>query len=330
MQLDLLKRREFITLLSGAAAWPFAARAQQVRMPRIGVLRPIGSAPHESVEELKDGLRELGYVEGQNVILEVRYAEGNLDRLPVLAAELVRLKVAVIVTYGPHGTRAASEATRTIPIVMGRMDDADGYGFVANLARPGGNITGLSFQSAELSTKWLELMKEVLPPGARIAVLWDTGSTTHQRKAIEDAARSVGVDLYSVTLATSEHFVQAFAAARESQAKGLVMLASPLFTTQIPHLAELAFTHGLPAIYMYRAFAEAGGLIGYGPLATDPSFSYRRAAVFVDKLLRGAQAAELPVEQPTKFELVINLKTAKALGLTVPDRLLALADEVIE
>jgi putative ABC transport system substrate-binding protein len=326
-----VKRREFMSLLGGvAAAWPLTARAQQPALPRIGVLRPIGSAPHESVEELKEGLRELGYLDGRNIALEVRYAEGNFDRLPALAAELVRLNVAVIVTYGPHGTRAVSEATRTIPIVMGRMDDADGYGFVANLARPGGNITGVSFQSAELSTKWLELMKDVLPQDARIAVLWDAASTAHQLKTIQDAAHSVRADLYMLTVRSPEDFVQAIAEARERQAKGLVVLASPLFTTQMRRLADLAAAHRLASIYMYRAFAEMGGMIAYGPLATDPSFSYRRAAVFVDKLLKGTNAAELPVEQPTKFELVINLKSAKALGLEVPPMLLARADEVIE
>jgi putative tryptophan/tyrosine transport system substrate-binding protein len=329
-----MKRREFLTLLGGALTFGTAdglrVRAQQPQVPRVGVLRPIGSAPHQSVEELRQGLRELGYVDGQNIALEVRYAEGKLDRLPELAAGLVRLKVDVLVTYGPHGTRAASEATTTIPIVMGRMDDADGHGFVANLARPGGNITGLSFQSTELSTKLLELMKDVLPQAARIAVLWDAGSTPHQLKTIKDAAQSVGVDLYQVIVRTPDDFGTAFADAQKSRAAGLVMLASPLFTTQIPRLAELALTHRLAAIYVYRAFAEAGGLIGYGPLGSDPSFSYKRAAVFVDKLLKGAKAAELPVEQPTKFEFVINLKTAKALGITIPATMVGRADEVIE
>jgi putative ABC transport system substrate-binding protein len=326
-----VNRRSFISLLGGAtAAWPIAARAQQPNMPRVGVLRPIGSAPHASVEALRQGLRELGYIEGQNVGFEIRYAEGNLDRLPVLAAELVSLRVAVIVTYGPHGTRAAKEATNTIPIVMGRMDDADGYGFVASLARPGGNITGLSFQSAELSSKWLQLLKEILPDGARVAVLWDEGSTAHQLKTVEDAARSVGVDLHKVTVRSPEHFAGAFAAMQQAEAKGLVLLASPLFTTQMLRLAELALTHRLATIYMYRAFAHAGGLIGYGPLESDQSFSYRRAAVYVDKILKGATPAELPVEQPTKFELVINLNTSKALSITVPPTMLGRADEVIE
>jgi putative ABC transport system substrate-binding protein len=325
-----MKRREFIALLGGAAAWPLTARAQQANVPRVGVLRPIGAAPHQSVEELRQGLRELGYIDGQNIALEVRYAEGRFDRLPSLAAELVRLKFDVIVTYGPHGTRAASNATTTIPIVMGRMDDADGHGFVANLARPGGNITGLSFQSAELSTKWLELMKDVLPQGSLIAVLWDAGSTMHQLKTIEDAARSVAVNLHKVIVRTPNDFAGAFADAQRNRAVGVVMLASPLFTTQIPRLAELALSHRLAAIYMYRAFAQAGGLIGYGPLETDPSFSYSRAAVFVDKLLRGAKAAELPVEQPTKFKFVINLKTANALGITIPPTMIGRADEVIE
>ena len=264
-----MRRRDVMMLIAGTAVLPVMALAQQpAGVPRIGVLRPIGAAPHPSVEELRQGLRDLGYVEGQNIAFEVRYAGGMLERLPALAAELVARNVAVIVTYGPHGTRAAKDATSTIPIVMGRMDDADGHGFIDSLARPGGNITGLSFQSAELSTKWLELMKEVLPPGVRIAVLWDEASTAHQLKTAEDAARSVGVGLHKITVRAAGDFAGAFATAQQVAAKGVVLLASPLFTTQMSRLAGLALTHRLATIYLYRAFAEAGGMIGYGPLET--------------------------------------------------------------
>jgi putative tryptophan/tyrosine transport system substrate-binding protein len=213
---------------------------------------------------------------------------------------------------------------------MARMDDADAQGFVRNYSRPEGNITGLSFQTGELSTKKLEQLKEALPQGARIAVLWDATSTANQLRTIESAGRSLKVDLHTVEVRGPEEFAAAFAAMREAGAKGVVILASPLFTVQMTQLAELATAHRMAATYTYRAFVDAGGLMSYGPLDSDPSFTRRRAAYFVDKLLKGAKVAELPIEQPTKFFLAINLRTAKTLSLDIPPSLLARADEVIE
>jgi putative tryptophan/tyrosine transport system substrate-binding protein len=322
-----MKRREFITLL-GAVVWPLAARAQQpaTNGPRIGFL----ALPNVGVEEIRQALRELGYIEGQNIAFEIFSMESGPDRLPDLAAELMRRKVAVIVTYGPQSTQAAQHATRKIPIVMARMDDADAQGFVTNYSRPGGNITGLSFQTGELSTKWIELLKESLPSGARIAALWDATGTGNQLRTIEQAAQSVKVDLHTVEWRSPEEFAVAFGAMQKAGVKGVVILASPLFSAQMIRLSELAAAHRIAATYIYRAFVEAGGLISYGPLDSDPSFNRRRAAYFVDKLLKGAKVADLPVEQPTRFYLAINLKTAKALGLEIPPTLLARADEVIE
>jgi putative tryptophan/tyrosine transport system substrate-binding protein len=327
-----MRRRQILGVLGAvfaASAIASVAGAQQPgsKIPRIGLLVPPGG---RGVEGVRQGLRELDYIEGENIAIDIPSAEGRLDRLRELATELVDRKVAVIVTFGPQMTQAAREATGTSPIVMGRMDDADARGFVRNYSRPEGNITGLSFQASELSTKWVELLKEVLPQGARIAALWDATNSVNQRRTIEDAARSLKVDLHTVEVRSPGEFAAAFAAMQESAAKGVVILASPLFTAKITQLAELAAAHRLAAIYTYRAFFEAGGLISYGPLDSDPSFTFRRAAYFVDKLLKGAKVADLPIEQPTRFSLAINLKTAGALSLEIPPSLLARADEVIE
>jgi len=323
-----MRRREFISLLGGATAWPLAAYAQQptASVPRVGFL----ALPKSGVAEIQQGLQQLGYIDGQNIAFEVRSVQGRLERLRELAADLVRHNVAVIVTEGPQSTQAAREASDTIPIVMARMDDADAQGFVTDYSRPSRNITGLSFPTGELSTKWLQLLKETLPSGARIATLWDATGTANQLRTIEQAARSLKVDLYMVEWRASEQFTPAFSAAQSTGAKGVVILGSPVFSAQLIRLAGLATRHQLAATYTYRAFVEAGGLISYGPLESDPAFSRGRAAYFVDALLKGAKVAELPVEQPTKFHLAINLKTARALDLTVPDTLLAGADEVIE
>jgi len=307
-----------------------AAEAQQrAKVPRVGVLR-VDSPPQRTLDEFRQGLHELGYVEGQNIALEIRWAEERFERLPALAAELVRLKVDVIVTHGIPGIRAARDATSTIPIVMGRMGDADGYGLVASLAQPGGNITGLSFQSDELSGKWLELLKEALPSLSRVAVLWEATSSVNQLRAIESFARSIGVQLHVLEVRGPEDFDNAFAAAKTAQAEGLVILASIVLTTHRQWLAELAAMHRLPAIYYHRRFAEGGGLLSYGPKESDPSWGWQRAAVYVDKILKGAKPGDLPVERPTKFELILNLQTAKNLGLTIPPTLLFQADEVIK
>jgi putative ABC transport system substrate-binding protein len=319
-----------MTFVFSIIAAPLAVKAQSpTKIPRVGILRH-DAPPNRFIDDFRQGLQDLGYVEGQNLVLEFRWAEGKVERLSALAADLVSLPVDVIVTSGPPGVRAAKAATSTIPIVMGRMDDADVHGFVSSLAHPGGNVTGLSFQTGDLSGKWLELLKEAAPHGSRVAVLWDATGTMHQRHTLEATARVLGVYPHVLEVRSHDEFDSAFAAAQAVQADGLVILASPLFTVNTPRLAELAARRRLPAIYYNRGFAEAGGLMSYGPEESDASWGWRRAAVFVDKLLKGAKPADLPVERPTKFELVLNLKTARVLGLTIPPSLLFQADEVIQ
>ena len=323
-----------VTLALGFLVVPLAPEAQpRAKIPRVGFLRHgrQADAPFQRrLDEFWQGLHDLGYIEGQNILLEVRYSEGRLDRLPELAAEFVRLQMDVLVVHGPQGIRAARDATSTIPIVMARMSDVDEHGFVASLARPGSNITGLSYQTDELSGKWLDLLKEAVPSLSRVAVLWDTTGTVNQRRTLEQAAPALGVHLHIVEVRSPDDFDGAFAAAHTAQAEGVVILASLLLTQHAPRLAALAAHHRLPAIYSDRRFPEAGGLMAYGPKESDPSWGERRAAVFVDKILKGAKPADLPVERPMTFELVINLKTAEALGLTIPPTLLFQATEVIE
>jgi putative ABC transport system substrate-binding protein len=322
-----------VTLLLSVLVAPLVIEAQpRAQLPRVGFLRHLRQADEPRfghLEEFRHGLRELGYVEGQNILLEVRWSEERLDRLAELAAELVRLPVDVLVVHGPPGVRAARDATSTIPIVMARMDDAVEHGFVASLARPGGNITGISIQTGELSGKLLELLKDALPSLSQVAVLWDATGTTHQRRTLEQAAAALGVHLHIVAVRSPDEFDGAFTAAYTAQAAGVVILGSPLMTYNTPRLAALATHQRLPAIYDNRRFAEAGGLMAYGPQESDPSWNFQRAAVFVDKILKGAKPADLPVERPSKFELVLNLKTAEALGLTFPPSLLFQAAEVI-
>ena len=320
-------------LVLGILVAPLVIEAQpRAKIPQVGFLhhsRQADEPQFRRLEEFRHGLRDLGYVEGQSILLEVRWSEGHLDRLAGLAEDLVRRQVDVLVVYGPQGIRAARDATRTIPIVMARMDDADEYGFVASLARPGGNITGLSFQTGALSGKWLELLKDTVPSLARVAVLWDPTGTANQRRTLEQAAPALGVHLHVVEVRSPDDFDRAFAVAHTAQAEGVVLLASPLFGLYIPRLVALAAQHRLPMMGWNRHIAEEGGLMAYGPKESDPSWGWRRAAVFVDKILKGAKPADLPVEQPTKFELVLNLKTAQALGLTIPPSILFQADEVI-
>ncbi|HWO42014.1 MAG TPA: ABC transporter substrate-binding protein [Candidatus Eisenbacteria bacterium] len=307
------------------------ATAQQgSKIMRIGLLRVDASnspAATEAIASLKQGLSKLGYLEGQNITFVVRWADNKLDRLPLLASELVELKPDIIVTSGPQAIRAMKEATSTIPIVMGRMDDVVEHGLVKSLARPGGNITGLSFQTGELSGKWLELVKEVVPKLFRVAALWETSSTAGQLRTAEEAARLNGLQLEVTKVSDPGDLARAFDAIKSQRAEGLVLLASPIFTAQRARLADLARKHRLPAIYYHEGFADAGGLLAYGPKQSE--FSWDRAAVFVDKILKGAKPAELPVEQPTQLALVINLKTAKQMGLTIPPHVLARADRVI-
>jgi ABC-type uncharacterized transport system substrate-binding protein len=324
-----MDRRAFIgTLVGGLLAVPLAVEAQEAgKVWRIAVLR-VGSPPDPFVQPLKQGLRELGYVEGQNISIEYRWTEGRDERLPSLAADLVRLKVDVIIAASQAAV-AAKQATTTIPIVMPVITDPVRLGLVASLARPGGNATGFATQNDELPGKWMELVKEALPRLSRVAVLWspiyDGGL---QVRAAEAAARSLGVRLQALKVERQEDFVTAFAAVQKNQAEALIVSSSPLFYVHRTWLVRLAAKHRLPTIYHQSEFVVgSGGLMSYGPDFHD---LVRRAAGYVDKILRGAKPSDLPIEQPTKFELVINLKTAKALGLTIPPSLLQRADQVIE
>jgi putative tryptophan/tyrosine transport system substrate-binding protein len=308
---------------------PLAANAQPPgKVFRVGVLLPLsfGLPVHQAFTQR---LQELGYVEGQNLLLEVRAAEGQFEWLPGFAAELVRLHVDVIVASGPEVTlRAARGATETIPIVMRTRDyDPIALGYVAGLARPGGNITGVVQQRLELTAKQLELLKEALPTVTRVAVFWDEVSA-NQRRAAEAAAQSLGVQLQPVELRHPPYeFVGAFATAAQGQAEALLILASPLFFRQREHIIDLAAKSRIPTMFGASEGARAGGLMSYDVNNVE---TYRRVADYVDKILKGAKPADLPVEQPTKFELIINLRTAKALGITIPPALLLLADEVIQ
>jgi putative ABC transport system substrate-binding protein len=315
-----------ILLLAGSGGPPRALGQPAARLARIGVLT-IESPTSANIDRLRDGLRGLGYVEGQHYVLEIRAAEGRLDRLPDLAAELVQVNVDLIVTSGPPAIAAARDATGTVPIVMGRMDDADAHGFVQSLARPGGNVTGLSFQSGELSGKWLELLRELIPRLSRVAVLWDAGGTAQQARLVEAAARAMGMRPHVLSVRGPADYKGAFEAARRNQDGGMVILASPVLTASRAQLADLALKAGLPTVYYTSRFADAGGLLTYGPRESE--FGWHRAAGFIDKILKGAKPSDLPVEQPTVFDLVVNLKTARALGLSIPQSLLLRADRVI-
>ena len=297
------------------------------KMPRIGILTP-NFDPRSPFEAFRQGLRDLGYVEGQSIALEYRFAEGKAERLPALAAELVRLKVDVIVADAGAAARAAQHATETIPIVCTAFFDPVGQGFIASLARPGGNITGLSFNDAALMGKRLELLKEVVPGVTRVGYLWHTAPiTARSLQETERAARALGLQLHPVEVREPYPFDQAFATMAEAHADALLMQPSGLFFTRRTEIVDLAVQTRLPGIFDVREFAEAGGLMAYGN--SLPAVFYR-VATYVDKILKGAKPAELPVEQAMKFELVINLKTAKALGLTIPPTLLFQADEVIQ
>ncbi len=329
-----MKRREFIALLSSAAmAWPLGASAQQAaKVPRIGYLSgSLASVPH-LLEAFRQGLRDLGYVEGRNLVIEYRDVEGKYDQLPALAAELVALKVDVIVTGATPQTLAAKQATSAIPIVFTNAGDPVGSGLVTSLARPEGNVTGFSLLVPELVGKCLEHLKEALPGIDRVAVLWHPGGFSERTekdmlKEAEVAGRALGVRLQFVEVRGPADFDRAFSDMTRERAGALTVFLSTFFFAQRRRLVDLAAKNRLPAMYQLREFVDAGGLMAYGANIADLS---RRAATYVDKILKGAKPADLPVEQPTKFELVINLKTAKALGLRIPPVLLARADEVIE
>jgi putative ABC transport system substrate-binding protein len=328
-----MRENAFVFTLSAMLfALCLSAQAQQPKkVPQIGVLRvdaPTSPVAAEAIRNLKQGLSNLGYVEGQNISFNIRWADNKLDRLPILAAELVQLKVDIIVTGGPQAVRATKEATSTIPIVMGRMDDVVEHGLVVSLARPGGNITGLSFQTGELAGKWLDLLKEALPKLSRVAILWDTSSTAGQLRTVEEAAQSMDLQLNVLKVPGLTDFDRVLEEAKRQRMEGLVILASPLLTAQRARLADLTLKNHLPAIYYHEGFTEAGGLLAYGPKLSE--FSWHRAAIFVDRILKGAKPADLPVQQPTKFDFVINAKTAKQIGVTIPPSVLARADRVIK
>jgi putative ABC transport system substrate-binding protein len=325
------KKITVLALYAMLSALCSSAQAQRpTKIPRIGFLS--ASSPEalsSRIEAFREGLRELGYVEGKNIVIEWRSAEGKLDRLPALAAELVRLKVDIIVTAGPSLTHAAKEATSTIPIVMTFDPDPVGSGFVASLARPGGNITGLSTLSPEISGKQLELLKETVTKLSRVAVLGNSTSPGNAQalREMELAAGVFKAKLQYLDVLDPKDIETAFRAASKGRADAILVLPSPVLTSQRTQIVDLAVKSRLPAIYWRSDFVEAGGLMSYGTSQNDLD---RRAATYVDKILKGTKPADLPVEQPTKFELVVNLKTAKQIGLTVPQKVLARADKVIK
>src|SRR3989454_497288 len=317
-----------IGLALALALAPLVAEAQPAeKLARIGYLS-LGSAA-DTPKALLQGLRELGYVEGQNLVIEYRYAEGKAERLPDLAAELVSLSVDVIVAGGTPPPLAAKRATRTIPFVMTSAGGPVGSGLVASLARPGGNVTGLSTFTRELAAKRLQLLKEVVPGVSRVAVLWNAANpyAVLNMRETEAAAQTLGVQVQSLEVRGPDDFENALPAAIRGRAGALIVVDDPLTFAYRMRIADFAARNRLPAMYGFREFAEAGGLTAFGANLAD---LYRRAATYVDKILKGAKPSDLPVEQPTKFELVINMKTAKALGLTIPQSLLLRADQVIE
>jgi putative ABC transport system substrate-binding protein len=324
-------RREFIAL-SGAMviSWSLAAHAQQSdKVYRIGFLWDSPAVFSDAIEAFRQGLGDLGYIEGRNLTIEYRWAEGKPERMRNLAAELVRLNVDLIVAPSSIYTGAAKRATSTIPILFMSHADPLGSGHVASLARPGGNITGLSIMMTETNVKGLELFREAIAGLARVAVIWDPATPSHGPglKAIEGAAPSLGLSIQSVAVRSATEYDSAFSTIVRERSKGILVLSTPLFIAGAKRLAALALTHKLPSLFGPSHHVVAGGLMSYSPDRPD---LYRRGAIYVDKILKGAKPGELPVQQPTKFELVINLKTAKVLGLEIPQSLLARATKVIE
>ena len=321
-----MRRREFIALVGGAAAWPLAARAQQpAKVWRIGYL--IGAAAPPTLDKgLLQGMHELGYVEGRDFVIEWRFAESKYDRIPELAAELVRLNVDVIVAGSP-AIRATQQATSTIPIVMANASDPVGLGYVASLARPGGNITGVATSGEDTAPKQLELLATAVPHLSRVGLLGNPDQMSPILNPLQHAADNAGLTVVLVRARNPQEIENAFATMTAKNVGAVVVIPNVLFWDQRQQIAELAIKRRLPSISWQEEFAVAGGLMSYGQSEMD---FHRRAAYYVDKIFKGAKPADLPVEQPTKFELVINLKTATALGLTVPPSLLARADKVIE
>jgi len=326
-----LRRREFVALLgSVAAAWPIAARAQQAAMLVIGFLRStsLADATH-FVVALRQGLKEAGFIEGQNVTIEYRWAEGQHNRLPGMATDLVQHHCAVIIGSGLPASLAAKAATTTIPIVFVTGSDPVIDGLVASLNRPGGNVTGVSFLASALGTKRLELLRQLVPKAAVLAVLADpnTPEAVRERREVQAAADAIGQELIVVEAGSDRDIETAFATFAQRGAGALFVVTSAFFNSRRERVAALAIRHALPATFTQREFATAGGLMSYGTSVTD---AYRLGGIYTGRILKGQRPADMPVEQSTKFDFVINLRTAKALGLEIPDKLLALADEVIE
>ena len=325
-----MRRREFITLLGGAAAtWPFKARAQQSAVPVVGFLNSRASGENNGIlVAFRQGLKEAGYVEGQNVTVEYRWADNQYDRLPAMAADLVGRHVDVIVSNGPP-VKAAKAATSTIPIVFGVGFDPLAFGLVSSLSRPDGNLTGVSVLDVEIGPKRLELLHELIPTATVMALLINQTTPAAEIivKGAQAAATAHGLQLHVVHAATERDFDSAFAAVAELRADALVIGADPFFTSRSQQLGELTFAHKVPAIYEFREFAAAGGLISYGTSLAD---AFRQVGIYTGRILKGEKPSDLPVQQATKVELFLNLKTAKALGITVPISLLGRADEVIE
>jgi putative tryptophan/tyrosine transport system substrate-binding protein len=328
-----MKRREFISLLGGAAAaWPLAARAQQAAMPVVGFIDSRSpDALTDRLRGFRQGLRDAGYVEGENLTIAYRWAENQLDRLPILAAELVRRPVSVIAaTGGTSVVLAAKAASSKIPVVFLAAEDPVRLGLVASLARPGGNLTGINFFDTELVGKLMELLRELVPAATRIAVLVNPVTTTTTETVLRDAgaaASVMGVQINTIRASSSLEIDAAFATLARERPDGLLVPGDPFFNARRLQLAQLAGRYGLPAIYSGREFADVGGLVSYG---SDITHAYRQLGIYAGRILKGAKPADLPVIQASKFELVINHQTARMIGLTVPDKLLAAADEVIE
>jgi ABC-type uncharacterized transport system substrate-binding protein len=328
-----VKRRTFMTLVPGALAWPIAGWAQQgERTRRIGILQGLAATDPEwqrRFTAFKQGLQELGWSEGRNIAFEFRFADNKPERLPALAAELAQATVDVIVTNAAQPVEAARKATSTIPIVMATVGDALGAGYVASLARPGGNVTGLTLVATEQSAKRLQLLKEFSPDLVRVAVFWNANASGHrlQLKEMELSAPTLGIAVQSIPMRDAGEFDGGFQAAKQSNAQALVTMDDPLVQSQRARIVEFARQQRVPLMAEFRPITEAGGLMSYGPNQID---LWRRAATYVDKIFKGANPAELPVEQPTKFELVVNLKTARAIGIELPTSILLRADELIE
>src|SRR6202048_1931270 len=323
-----MRRRDFISLLGGAAAWPLGARAQQPAMPVIGFLHPASFSAYR-VRAFRQGLKEAGFVEGENVAVEYRWADNQTDRLPELAAELVRRKVAVLAVTANPSVLAAQAATRTIPIVFIVADDPVRLGFVASLARPGGNLTGVNVLFGELAAKRMELLHDLVPGASRIAVLFDpaTGVAADSTLRVEAAAQGMAMQIRGLNARPAQEVDAAFADLARDRPNGLLVGTGPFLTDRRVQLAQLAARHAIPAVYQDRQAPEVGGLASYGANLAD---GYRHVGAYAGRILKGAKPADLPVVQSTRFELVINHSTARMLGLIVPPTLLALADEVIE